>query len=46
MQFGRESDNDARRAPGTVPLASAASAAHDRMGWICSTDVNHFRTGD
>lgn len=46
MQFGRESDNDARRAPGTVPLASAASAAHDRMGWICSTDVNHFQTGD
>lgn len=46
MQFGRESDNDARRAPGTGPVASAASAGHDRMGWICTTDVDHFRTGD
>ena len=44
MQFGRESDNDARRAPGTAPVASAASAAHDRMGWICTTDIDHFRT--
>jgi hypothetical protein len=46
MQFARESDNDARRAPGTVPLAPAAAAAHDRMGWMCSTEPDHFRFGD
>jgi hypothetical protein len=46
MQFCRESDNDARRAPGTVPLAPASAAAHDRMGWSCTSSVDHFRTGD
>lgn len=43
MQFGRESENNARRDRGTVPPVSPAS--HDPMGWICSKDPDHFRKG-
>jgi hypothetical protein len=43
MQFMRESENDARR---PEPLLSAAAAAvEDRMGWMCSVEPDHFRSG-
>ena len=41
MQFGRVSENDARR--GNAPTVSAS--AQDPMGWICSKDPDHFRQG-
>ena len=44
MQFGRESDNDAKRAPITAPTRTRA--AYDPTGWVCSKDLDHFRKGD
>jgi hypothetical protein len=43
MQFRRESENDARLDPGTVPAKSASG--HDPMGWSCSKDPEHFSKG-
>lgn len=47
MQFGRSSDNDKRRdaALGRVRVATSPEN-RDPMGWICSIDTEHFRTGD
>lgn len=42
MQFGRESQNDARR----TPAKPVASAALDSFGWICSKEPDHFSKGD
>jgi hypothetical protein len=43
MQFMRESDNDARRPDRAIVVST--SAAEDRMGWMCSTEPDHFRYG-
>ena len=47
MQFGRSSDNDRARdaTRGSVRVATSADN-RDPMGWICSIDAEHFRTGD
>ena len=43
MQFGRETENNARRDRRDIPPVSAA--APDPMGWICSKDPDHFKKG-
>jgi hypothetical protein len=43
MQFGRQSENDARRERGTAPPVVAGG--HDPMGWMCSKDPDHFHKG-
>lgn len=49
MQFGRSSDNhNDRREPARAGRVRVATSADnpDPMGWICSIDAEHFRTGD
>jgi hypothetical protein len=44
MQYGRESDNDARK---VQPAAQRRPAvANETKGWICSVTPDHFRTAD
>ena len=48
MQLGRSSENSAGRddgALGTVRIATTAECP-DPMGWICSSNAEHFRTAD
>jgi hypothetical protein len=48
MQFGRSSDNNKGRhdaRAGAVRVAASADNP-DPMGWICSSEADHFRTGD
>jgi hypothetical protein len=45
MQFGRTSLNDARRSVQSGTRAGVGPTL-DPMGWICSVEPDHFKTGD
>jgi hypothetical protein len=48
MQFGRSSQNSSGRedaVEGVVRIATSP-ACPDPMGWICSSNPEHFRTAD
>lgn len=44
MQYGRESDNDARQTP--VAGRPVFAASSETKGWICSKETSHFLKGD
>jgi hypothetical protein len=45
MQFGRTSLNDARRSVQSGTRAGVGPTL-DPMGWICSVEPDHFKSGD